>query len=172
MVGLFLLQWKNRARLPPLWIERLNKVRAAGRRRAEAAKTAPSEALFALGRVRLLKCFFSGRISRLARRVLGCPGVYTDEKDNRAIGSNLPGCFCADRGGGGGSRGGGHPRGGWRWTHSRSRSCSREGFQACARFAPARSQQAAATENHVAVDKKGHPDVPHVDAKNDQMGRT
>lgn len=33
----------------------------------------------------------------------------------------------------------------------------------------ARGQQhAAATENHVKVDKKGHPDVPHVDARNDQ----
>ena len=33
----------------------------------------------------------------------------------------------------------------------------------------ARGQQhTAATENHVAVDKKGHPGVPHVDAKNDR----
>jgi hypothetical protein len=29
-------------------------------------------------------------------------------------------------------------------------------------------QPAAATENRIAVDKKGHPDVPHVHAKNDQ----
>jgi hypothetical protein len=33
--------------------------------------------------------------------------------------------------------------------------------------APARGQQPA-TENHVKVDQKGHPDVPHVDAKNDK----
>jgi hypothetical protein len=34
---------------------------------------------------------------------------------------------------------------------------------------PARGQQpAAATENHVKVDQKGHPNVPHVDAKNDK----
>jgi hypothetical protein len=41
--------------------------------------------------------------------------------------------------------------------------------------APARASQSArgqqhtaATENHVAADKKGHPEVPHVDAKNDR----
>jgi hypothetical protein len=35
--------------------------------------------------------------------------------------------------------------------------------------ASARGQQpTAAAENHIAVDKKGHPDVPHVHAKNDQ----
>ena len=33
--------------------------------------------------------------------------------------------------------------------------------------APARAGQPAA-ENHVKVDKQGHPDVPHVDAKNDK----
>jgi hypothetical protein len=35
--------------------------------------------------------------------------------------------------------------------------------------APARAQQSApVTENHVKVDQKGHPNVPHVDAKNDK----
>jgi hypothetical protein len=35
--------------------------------------------------------------------------------------------------------------------------------------APARGQQPAAkAENHVKMDQKGHPDVPHVDAKNDK----
>jgi hypothetical protein len=35
--------------------------------------------------------------------------------------------------------------------------------------APARAQQSgAATENHSRVDKQGHPDVPHVDARNDR----
>jgi hypothetical protein len=34
---------------------------------------------------------------------------------------------------------------------------------------PARGQQpAAATENHVAMDRQGHPELPHVHAKNDQ----
>ena len=32
---------------------------------------------------------------------------------------------------------------------------------------PARSRPAT-TENHIAVDQKGHPDVPHVHAKNDK----
>ena len=40
---------------------------------------------------------FSGRNPALAKRVLGaCPGVHADEEDNRAIGSNLPGRFCAE----------------------------------------------------------------------------
>jgi hypothetical protein len=35
--------------------------------------------------------------------------------------------------------------------------------------APARAQApAAATENHIAVHQKGHPDLPHVDVKGDQ----
>ena len=35
--------------------------------------------------------------------------------------------------------------------------------------APARGQQqAAATENHVKADRNGHPNVPHVDARNDR----
>ena len=34
---------------------------------------------------------------------------------------------------------------------------------------PAQGQQpGAAAENHIAVDKKGHPEIPHVHAKNDQ----
>ena len=34
---------------------------------------------------------------------------------------------------------------------------------------PARHQDSrAVTENHVKVDRQGHPDVPHVDAKNDR----
>jgi hypothetical protein len=34
---------------------------------------------------------------------------------------------------------------------------------------PARNQDSkAVTENHVKVDRQGHPDVPHVDAKNDK----
>jgi hypothetical protein len=39
---------------------------------------------------------------------------------------------------------------------------------------PARSQHSsAATENHIAVDKRGHPEVPHVHAENDQwVGHT
>ncbi len=40
--------------------------------------------------------------------------------------------------------------------------------------APARAPQAApATENHIRADQKGHPEVPHVDAKNDRwVGHT
>ena len=34
--------------------------------------------------------------------------------------------------------------------------------------APARAESRPTTENHVKVDKQGHPDVPHVDAKNDR----
>ena len=45
---------KDRARWPPFVDREGGQVRVAGRRRAEAAKTALSEALFALGRVRLL----------------------------------------------------------------------------------------------------------------------
>jgi hypothetical protein len=34
---------------------------------------------------------------------------------------------------------------------------------------PARAQDSrSASENHVAVDRQGHPDVPHVDARNDR----
>ena len=72
---------------------------------------------------------FPGPNHQVANRVLGaCPGVYADEKTHRAIGSNLPGGFCAE-----GTRWRVRQRSrrsGWRWTHSRSRSCSREGFQA------------------------------------------
>jgi len=39
----------------------------------------------------------SGSDHRVVNRVLGaCPGAYADEKDHRAIGSDLRGCFCAE----------------------------------------------------------------------------
>ncbi len=33
---------------------------------------------------------------------------------------------------------------------------------------PAPSEPPAVAQNHIAADKKGHPELPHVDAKNDQ----
>ena len=84
--------------------------------------------------------------------------------------------FAQDRGGGGGARGGGAaPRSVGRPAdvgggHIPARGPAPGKAAAPARAAtPARGQQpAAAAENHVKVDQKGHPDVPHVDAKNDK----
>ncbi|MFZ0933043.1 MAG: hypothetical protein WB579_21170 [Bryobacteraceae bacterium] len=71
--------------------------------------------------------------------------------------------FAQSRGGGGGSRGGGHAAavgGGHIPAHGPAPARASK---------PARGEQhTAATENHVAVDRKGHPGVPHVDAKGDR----
>jgi hypothetical protein len=70
--------------------------------------------------------------------------------------------YAQDKGRGGEQRGGGRPAqvGG---GHIPARG------PAPAKASPARSQHApAAAENRIAVDKKGHPEAPHVHAKNDQ----
>jgi hypothetical protein len=76
--------------------------------------------------------------------------------------------FAQDRGGSGAPRGGGHPAVGGGHVPARGPAPAKA-LQPERASAPARSQQpAAAAENHVAVDRQGHPDVPHVDAGNDQ----
>jgi hypothetical protein len=67
---------------------------------------------------------------------------------------------------GGEPRGGGHAAVGGGHIPARGPAPARASSPARA-SAPARGQQPAA-ENHIAVDRKGHPEVPHVDAKNDQ----
>ena len=84
----------------------------------------------------------------------------------KIIGLSVLICLAAlaqNRGGGGGSRDGGHPAavgGGHIPAHgpapARASNSSRG------------QQHNAATENHVAMDRRGHPDVPHVDARNDR----
>src|ERR1039458_7034158 len=70
--------------------------------------------------------------------------------------------FAQSRGGGGGSRGGGHAAVGGGHIPAHGPAPARASK-------PARGQErAAATENHVAMDRKGHPGVPHVDAKGDR----
>ena len=77
--------------------------------------------------------------------------------------------FAQEKGRGGAPRGGGPPAavGG---GHIPARGPAPAQASRPARAStPARGQQPnAAVENHVAVDKKGHPDVPHVHAANDQ----
>jgi hypothetical protein len=71
--------------------------------------------------------------------------------------------FAQDKGRGAQPSGGGHPAavGG---GHIPAR-----GPAPAKASQPARAQQPnAAAENHIAVHQKGHPAVPHVDAKNDQ----
>ena len=57
-------------------------------------------------------------------------GVYADEKDHRANGPDLPGCSCAEQRKRRRITRRRSSRGGWRGTHSRSRSCCRESCQA------------------------------------------
>jgi hypothetical protein len=58
-------------------------------------------------------------------------------------------------------RGGGHPEVGGGHIPARGPAPTKASR-------PARSQPAAAAENHITADRKGHPEVPHVHAKNDQ----
>jgi hypothetical protein len=85
------------------------------------------------------------------------------------LGLSLLLCVTAFAQRGGGSHGGGgHPAavgGGHIPAHGPAPSRA----SAPRASAPARSQQRAApAENHVKVDRQGHPDVPHVDARNDR----
>jgi hypothetical protein len=71
-------------------------------------------------------------------------------------------------GNGGEPRGGGHAAVGGGHVPAHGPAPARASGPARA-AAPSRGQQpAAATENHIAVDQRGHPEVPHVHAKNDQ----
>ena len=88
----------------------------------------------------------------------------------KVIGLSLLMCvaaFAQQNKGGEQSRGGGRPAavGG---GHLPARGPAPARASAPARdSSPARGQQSApATENHIAVHQKGHPDVPHVDVKN------
>jgi hypothetical protein len=77
--------------------------------------------------------------------------------------------FAQEKSRGGQSHGAGHPAevgGGHIPAHGPAPAKASKPARAAT---PARGQQpAAATGNHIAVDKKGHPEVPHVHAKNDQ----
>ena len=64
------------------------------------------------------------------------------------------------------SRGGGHAEVGGGHIPARG-PAPVKASKAVRPAAPERGQQPAA-ENHIAVDKKGHPEMPHVHAKNDQ----
>jgi hypothetical protein len=76
--------------------------------------------------------------------------------------------FAQDKGRGGQSRGGGHPQVGG--GHIPDRGPAPAQASKAARGSSVRGQQQpnASVENHIAVHQKGHPDVPHVDAKNDR----
>ena len=77
--------------------------------------------------------------------------------------------FAQEKSRGGQSHGAGHPAevgGGHIPAHGPAPAKASKPARAAT---AARGQQStAATENHIAVDKKGHPEVPHVHAKNDQ----
>jgi hypothetical protein len=76
--------------------------------------------------------------------------------------------FAQDRGNGGAPRGGGRPAevGG---GHVPAHGPAPAKASAPRASTPERGQpRTAATENHIAADKQGHPEVPHVDVKNDQ----
>jgi len=66
--------------------------------------------------------------------------------------------------------GGGSHRGGGGGSHAAvdGGHIPAHGPAAARASAPARAASKPATENHLKVDKQGHPDVPHVDAKNDR----
>jgi hypothetical protein len=68
------------------------------------------------------------------------------------------------RGGGGTPQGGGHAAVGGGHIPAHGPAPAKAAKPA---RAPAQAAQPA-TENHVKVDKQGHPDVPHVDARNDK----
>lgn len=83
----------------------------------------------------------------------------------KIIGLSVLVCVAAFAQGGGEQRAGGHPQVGGGHVPARGPA------PAPARASnPARGQEQSrpATENHVTVDKKGHPDLPHVDANNDR----
>jgi hypothetical protein len=72
--------------------------------------------------------------------------------------------FAQDKGRGGEQRGGGHPGVGGGHIPARGPAPAKP----MRAPAPARTQQQPAAENHIAADQKGHPELPHVHAKNDQ----
>jgi len=73
-----------------------------------------------------------------------------------------------NRGGGGAPRGGGHPAVGGGHVPARGPAPARASEPARSSTAERSREPNAAPENHVAVDRAGHPDVPHVDARNDR----
>jgi len=78
--------------------------------------------------------------------------------------------FAQDKGRGGEARGGGHSAavgGGHIPAHGPAPARASHPMRA-SNGAGAQQQSNTTTENHIAMDKKGHPDVPHVHAKNDQ----
>ena len=81
----------------------------------------------------------------------------------KIIGLSVLICVAAFAQRGGEKSGGGHP------AAVGSGHIPDRGPAPAAAAKPSRGQQpAAAAENHVKVDRKGHPNVPHVDAKNDR----
>jgi hypothetical protein len=73
-----------------------------------------------------------------------------------------------DRGGGGAPHGGGHPAVGGGHVPARGPAPARASQPARASTAERSQEPNAAPQNHVAVDRAGHPGVPHVDARNDR----
>ena len=71
--------------------------------------------------------------------------------------------FAQDKGRGGAQRGGGHQA-----EVGAGHIPSRGPAPVMASRSARGQRPAAAAENRIAVDKKGHPEVPHVHAKNDQ----
>jgi len=77
--------------------------------------------------------------------------------------------FAQDRGRGGGSRGGGRaPEVGGGHIPARGPAPARAAKPSPMPAAARNQQPAAQPQNRIAGDKAGHPDVPHVHAKNDQ----
>jgi len=74
--------------------------------------------------------------------------------------------FAQDKERGGQSHGGGHQAVGG--GHIPARGPAPATAAGTARSARGQQQPNASVENHIAMDKKGHPDVPHVHANNDQ----
>ena len=76
--------------------------------------------------------------------------------------------FAQDKGRGGAPHGGGHPAVGGGHVPARGPAPAKASQPARSSTAERSQEPTAKPENHVAVDRAGHPDVPHVDARNDR----
>jgi hypothetical protein len=76
--------------------------------------------------------------------------------------------FAQDKGRGGDSRGGGHPAVGGGHIPARGPAPAQASGSARPSNSGRGQQSNAPAENRIAADKRGHPEFPHVHAKNDQ----